>query len=96
MLYTMLLQQLHMCLLEARGAHRGLPAALGCHQYSRQGRGRPMREASTSCHVLSPTHQADCLQDLHYLASITLDSGKVFALFVKSPARVSLCPMYIQ
>eukprot|EP00891_Asterochloris_glomerata_P007426 jgi/Astpho2/7426/Aster-02009 len=26
-------------------------------------------------------------EDLHYLASITLDSGKVFALFVKSPAR---------
>ena len=46
--------------------------------------------ASTSGHVLSLTHQADCVQDLHYLASITLDSGKVFALFVKSPARVSL------
>ena len=28
------------------------------------------------------------LQDLHYLASITLKSGKVFALFVKSPTKV--------
>lgn len=28
------------------------------------------------------------MQDLHYLASITLKSGKVFALFVKSPTRV--------
>lgn len=51
--------------------------------------------ASTSCHLLSLKHQADCLQDLHYLASITLDSGKVFALFVKSPARVSLCAYWL-
>lgn len=29
-----------------------------------------------------------CVQDLHYLASITLNNGKVFALFVKSPTRV--------
>jgi len=29
------------------------------------------------------------MQDLHYLASITLKSGKVFALFVKSPTKVS-------
>ncbi len=29
------------------------------------------------------------VQDLHYLASITLKSGKVFALFVKSPTKVS-------
>lgn len=33
---------------------------------------------------------ADSMQDLHYLASITLKSGKVFALFVKSPTKVSL------
>ncbi len=26
-------------------------------------------------------------QDTHYLASISVKSGKVFALFVKSPAR---------
>lgn len=27
--------------------------------------------------------------DVHYLSSITVSSGKVFAMFVKSPARVS-------
>ena len=77
-----------MGLLGARGSRRGLPAAWGCHQHGRQGPGRPLCEG---LNALSLTHQADCLQDLHYLASITLDSGKVFALFVKSPARVSLC-----
>lgn len=28
--------------------------------------------------------------DVHYLSSITVSSGKVFAMFVKSPARVSM------
>ena len=29
-----------------------------------------------------------CLQELNYLASVTLNRGKVYALFVKSPAKV--------
>ena len=28
------------------------------------------------------------LQDINYFATITLNEGKVYALFVKSPARV--------
>ena len=35
---------------------------------------------------------ACCLQELNYLASVTLNRGKVYALFVKSPAKVSPIP----
>jgi hypothetical protein len=29
------------------------------------------------------------LQDIDYLATVTLSGGKVFAMFIKSPAKVS-------
>lgn len=54
--------------------------------------------AVCSCSAQPDEQQLSCdtyqvcrcnMQDLHYLASITLKSGKVFALFVKSPTKVT-------
>lgn len=46
-------------------------------------------------HSLFSSLTTCALQDLHYLASITLKSGKVFALFVKSPTKVGQEMMHI-
>lgn len=45
--------------------------------------------------LLHTPHPADvefASPDVHYLSSITVNSGKVYALFVKSPERVSTRP----
>ena len=48
----------------------------------------PIKMEPSLIHSLFSSLMTCALQDLHYLASITLKSGKVFALFVKSPTKV--------